>query len=306
MVKAVTYSSFGEPDVLEVVDLPLDTAPLPPGRVAVRVHALSVNPIDWKLRKGLMSKSAAPAKPTRTGRDLAGVVEAIGPDVTEFEVGDRVAGNVNGGASAEVVVVRVGELTGLPDNVDFPTGASVGVAGTTAIRVLTLAEVGRGTVLLLHGAAGGVGSFTAQLAVARGATVIGTSGEQNHDFVRSLGAVPVTYGAGWEDRVRAAATGPITAVIDTAGAGVIEGSLRLVEPGSPIITIADFNASGPGVVVTQGGEPGFENALRDAVEAVANGQVQIPIETTFPLEKLADAHRLSETRHLRGKIVVTV
>ena len=307
MVRSVTYRAYGDPDVLEVVDVPVDDAETPPeGRVTVAVHAISVNPMDWKLRRGLMAKGDAPAAPTRTGRDLAGVVTAVGPEVGQFRVGDRVAGNVSGGASADVVVVKASELTHLPDNVDFSTGAGIGVVGTTSIRVLSLARVGAGTVLLVHGAAGGVGSFTTQLAIARGAQVIGTSGENNVDFVKSLGAVAVTYGEGWEERVLSAAPGPITAVIDTAGAGVIEGSLRVAEPGSPIITIADFTASGPGVVITQGSEPGFENALAEAVQAVADGTVTIPIEATMPLERLADAHRLSETKHVRGKIIVTL
>lgn len=304
MAKALVYSEYGDADVLSIQDWPVGEPG--PGQVRVQVKATAVNPLDWKIRQGLMSGGKPLGQPTLVGRDLAGVIDAVGEGVAEFAVGDRVAGNVNGGTSAEYVLVKAGELTPLPDPVDFVTGSGIGVVGTTAIRVLTLANVSSGQTVLIHGATGGVGAFATQLAIGRGATVIGTTGEKNLEFLRSLGAIAVAYGEGWVDRVREAAPGPIDAVIDTSGHGVIDGSLELVVPGGPIVTIADFAAKGPGVVLTTGGEPGFEHSLADAVQDVANGLVSVPIEATFPLEQGAEAHRLSETGHARGKIVLTL
>ncbi len=303
MPRAISYSEYGDADVLTPIEVPLIDPE--PGRLRVKVHAVGVNPMDWKLRRGYLAGGKPLAEPTLTGLEFAGVVDAVGEGVDGFTVGDRVAGGVSG-ASAEYVVVASTDVVQLPDSIDFVTGAAIKVIGTTAIRVLTLANVREGQTLLLHAATGGVGIFTTQLARAREATVIGTTSAKNSDYLASLGAIPVLYGDGWEDRVREVATGPIDAVIDAAGTGVIEGSLGLVVPGGPVITIADFSASGPGVVITDGSEPGFEDSLREAVKAVEHGTVTIPIEKTFPLEQAADAHRLSEAGHVRGKIVLTL
>ncbi|GGM00229.1 NADP-dependent oxidoreductase [Nakamurella endophytica] len=303
MPRAVRFSSYGDPDVLTVVDEPV---PEPgPGLVRVAVRAAGVNPADWKIRRGLWSGGKPLQRARLTGFDLAGTVDAVGDGVTQWQVGDRVAGSSGRGASAEYVVAAPGDLAALPDGVDWVTGAAIGVAGKAAIRVLSLAGVRAGQTLLVHAATGGVGTFVTQLAVSRGVTVVGTAGPDNQDHLRSLGAVPVRYGDGWVDRVRAAAPGGVDAVVDAAGTGVLPGSLELC-PAGPVVTIADFSVSDPRVVVSEGREPGFEHALADAVAAVAAGVVRIPVAATFPLERTADAHRLSETGHVRGKIVTVV
>lgn len=303
MPRAIVYSEYGDPDVLTPTEVPLVEPG--PGQVRVRVHAIGVNPMDWKIRRGYMSGGRPLDGPSLTGLEMAGVIDALGEGVNGFAVGDRVAGGADG-TSAEFVVTGADQVVALPDSIDFVTGAGIKVAGTTAIRVITLAHVREGQTLLLHAATGGVGVFVTQLARARDARVIGTAGAANQHYLASLGAIPVLYGDGWEDRVRAVATAPIDSVIDCSGAGVIAGSLELVVPGGPIVTIADFEASGPGVVITDGSEPGFEDALREAVKAVEHGTVQIPIEKVFPLEQAADAYRLSESGHVRGKIILTI
>ena len=303
MSRAIVFSEYGDADVLTLVDRPV---PEPgSGQLRVRVHAAGVNPIDWKIRRGYLSGGQPLDSPTLTGMDLAGVVDAVGDGVSGYTVGDRVAGGANG-TSAEYVLVTPDEITPLPDSINFVTGSGINVAGTTAIRVLTLARVHEGQTLLLHAATGGVGSFTTQLAIARDATVIGTTSQANAAYLESLGAVPVLYGEGWEGRVREAHPGHIDAVIDAAGTGVIPGSLELVVQGGPIVTIADFEAKGFNVIATTGGEPGFEDALREAVKAVEHGTVKLPVAQTFPLEQAAEAHRLSESGHVRGKIVLTI
>lgn len=303
MPRAIVFTEYGDADVLTLAEVPLVEPG--PGRLRVRVHAAGVNPMDWKIRRGYMSGGAPLDGPQRTGLELAGVVDAVGDGVEGFQVGDRVAGAGNG-AAADYVLVAPEDITPLPDSIDFVTGAGIKVAGTTAIRVLQLTKLHEGQTLLLHAATGGVGSFTTQLAKAREATVIGTTSEANVDYLKSLGAIPVLYGDGWEDRVREAHPGHIDAVIDAAGTGVIEGSLELVVEGGPVVTIADFEAKGFNVLITTGDEPGFEDALREAVKAVDHGTVKLEISQTFPLEQAADAHRLSETGHVRGKIVLTL
>lgn len=303
MPRAVVYSQYGEADVLSMTDVPL--AEPGAGEVRVRVRAFGVNPLDWKIRRGYMSGGKPLTGPSLTGVDMAGVIDALGEGVADFSIGDRVAGGADG-TSAEFVVTAADQVVALPDSIDFVTGAGIKVIGTTAIRVLTLAHVHEGQTLLLHAATGGVGSFVTQLARARDTRVIGTAGAANQHYLASLGAIPVLYGDGWEDRVRAVATAPIDSVIDCAGVGVIAGSLALVVPGGPVVTIADFEATGPGVVITDGSEPGFEDALREAVKAVEHGTVKIEIEKIFPLEQVADAYRLYEAGHVRGKIVVTI
>ena len=306
MPRAVVYTEYGDAGVLEATDLPLVEPG--PDQVRVRVHAFGVNPIDWKIRRGYLSGGQPLDGPTLTGRDLAGVIDAVGEGVTGFAVGDRVAGGTGGagGASAEFVTVTSTAIVPLPDSIDFVTAAGINGVGTTAIRVLTLAKLHEGQTLLLHAATGGVGLFVTQLALARQATVVGTTSAGNLDFLASLGAIPVLYGDGWEDRVREAHPGHIDAVIDAAGTGVIPGSLELVVDGGPVVTIADFEAKGFNVVLSTGGEPGFEDSLREAVKAVEHGTVKMVIARAFPFDQVADAYRLSETGHVRGKIIVTL
>ena len=303
MPQALMYSEYGDTSVLRLVEVPL--AEPGPGEVRVKVAAMGVNPLDFKVRRGYMADGKPLAAPRLTGYELSGTVDAVGDGVTDHAVGDRVVGGVDG-ASAEYVLVPAADLAALPDAIDFVTGAGIKVAGTTAIRVLTLAHVHEGQTLLLHAAAGGVGGFVTQLARARDTRVIGTAGAGNQHYLASLGAIPVLYGDGWEDRVRAVATAPIDCVIDCSGAGVIAGSLELVKPGGPVVTIADFAATGPNVIITSGGEPGFEHALAEAVKAVEHGTVQVTIEKTFPLAEAAAAYELSETGHVRGKIILTL
>ncbi len=302
MPPAIVYAEYGGPEVLTPVDRPI---PAPgPDQVLVRVHAVGLNPFDAKRRRGLFA-SKPPAVPRLTGGDLAGVVEAVGPDVTGFADGDRVVGQNGAGSTATYVAVAASALTALPEDIDFVTGAAIPVPGRTAIRVLGLAGVQLGESLLLHAASGGVGSFTGQLAVSRGVQVVGTASEHNQEYLRTLGVIPVVYGAGWLDRVRAAHPQPFDAVVDAAGTGVIEGSLQVVRPGAPVVTINDFSAAGPGVVITSSDE-GFEGSLAEAVRAVVSGAVRVDIAQTFPLARTADAYRLLEGGHAPGKIVVTL
>jgi NADPH:quinone reductase-like Zn-dependent oxidoreductase len=299
-MRTLTYAEYGGPDLLTFSDVPVPDPAA--GQVVVKVHAFALNPFDLTLLSGAMAGGKPLGAPKRIGRDVAGLVHAVGDGVEGFAVGDRVAGNVNGGVSAEYVAVAAASLAQLPGTVGWEQGAAAPLVGMTALRVLGLSGIRPSGTLLVHAAAGGVGSAVTQLAVGRGITVIGTAGPANQEYLESIGATPVVYGDGWPDRVRAV-TDRVDAVIDCSGAGVVEDSKALVAPGGLIVTIADFGATGENVVVSSGGDP--EGALAQILQDVAAGVVTTQVQV-FPFEAAADGYRQLAAGHTRGKLVVTV
>ena len=204
-MKAVQFSEFGGPEVLEVVEVP-DPQPAP-GQIRVKAHAAGINPIDWKMRRG---GPMAGELPQRTGREAAGIVDELGEGVDDVAVGDRVFGFAAGGGGVAGLVL-LSDYAPIPPSLDFAQAAALPVAIETAVRGLDLLGVGDGTTVLIDGAAGGVGSAAVQFAVARGARVIGTASERNHEYLRSLGAEPTTYGPAWSTasaRLRPTASTP--------------------------------------------------------------------------------------------------
>lgn len=299
-MRAITYAEYGGPDVLTLTELPEPTAG--PGQVVVRVGAWGINPFDTKVRAGAFAGDKPFGAPKKVGRDFAGEVVEVGPDV-DLTVGTAVVGSV-AGASAELVVAKAAALVTVDPPFDAITAAAIPGAGTAAIRALRLSGVQPGQTLLVHAAAGGVGTFLVQLARAAGITVVGTAGPANQDHVSGFGVIPVVYGEGWQERVRRLSPGPIDAVVDAAGRGVAEQSLDVVVPGGRIVTLVDFDAKGPGIITTDGSEPGFENSLAEAAAAVASGRVRIEVDSLHPFAQYRRAHERSETGHARGKVVV--
>jgi len=202
MTRIVAPVDFGGPEQLVVSEVP---TPLPgPGEVRVAVRAIGVNPIDWKIYGGRIGRDRDAL--ANIGFELAGVVDAVGEDVEGRAVGDEViATQVPGNAYTDAAVVPAAGLIAKPEGLSWELAASVPVAGATAAHAVEAAGVGDGGTLLVHGAAGGVGGLVVQLARRRGARVIATASERNHEYLRSLGAEPVTYGEGLGDRVRALA-----------------------------------------------------------------------------------------------------
>jgi len=300
-MKAVQYARFGGPEVLEVVDLP-DPHP-DPGQIRVAVRAAAVNPIDWKVRSGMMGGEL----PQQTGREVAGVVDELGEGVSDVSVGDRVFGFAAGGAGAAELAV-LGDYAPIPPSLDFAGAAGLPVAVETAVRTLDLLGVGAGTTLLVNGAAGAVGSAAVQLARARGARVIGTASEGNHDYLRSLGAEPTTYGEGLAERVRELAPDGVDAALDAAGGGALSALVELAGGPENVVTVADYaGAEQTGARFTGGmGTQRAVHALREIEALIEAGQFSLPVAKTFPLEQIGEAHRLSETGHVRGKLVLLV
>jgi NADPH:quinone reductase-like Zn-dependent oxidoreductase len=301
-MKAVVFDEFGGPEVLQTREI--DDPHAGPGEVRVAVRAAGVNPADFKVRRGwfeAMGKTTFPAVP---GFELAGVVDEVGEGVTEFAVGDEVVGWAKAGSYAQRAVAGV--VAAKPANVPWEQAVALPVAGETSRRVLRELDLKQGETLLLHGAAGGVGAVAAQLAVALGATVIGTASPANHDYLRSLGVVPVEYGGGLVERVRAAAPQGVDAVFDVAGKGALPDSIELRGGTDRIVTIADPAAGDLGVTFSAGGTSAEERkaGLVEQLQQVADGVLRLNVAETFPLADAAKAQELSEAGHTAGKFVV--
>jgi NADPH:quinone reductase-like Zn-dependent oxidoreductase len=300
MVKAVRFSQFGGPEVLEIVDLP-DPHP-GPGQVRIAARAAGVNPSDWKKRKGLMDGEL----PQTMGHEAAGVVDELGEGVTDVAVGDRVFGfSAEGAAQAELVVLS--DYAPIPPSLDFSAAAGLPAAIETATRALDQLGVRSGSTLLINGASGSVGSAAAQLAMVRGARVIGTASPANHEYLRSLGAEPVAYGEGLAGRVRALAPDGVDAALDVAGSGILPELVELAGAPGHVVTIADFGGAQQHGVTFNSGDAGRAiHALAEIGELIESGRFSLTVAQAIPLAEVAEAHRVSENGHVRGKLVLVV
>lgn len=311
MARYVTYSQTGGPEVLEIGLAPEPTAAQ--GQVVVEIRAAGVNPIDTKLRRGIRP-SPPFDEPRRAGFDGAGVISQVGPGVDGWSVGDEVVLQNTQGTYGTHVVAAVQNLTAKPAGVDFETAAAMGVPVSTAYQVVHSLGVTDGDRLLLHGGSGAVGQAVIQLARASGALVVATAGEDNHERVRELGAVPVTYGPGLLDRLREASPQGYTVALDCAGTDeALETSLELVDRTriGTIVMGAKFHDLG--LQAWSGGSPEPLTAEQQALRAEAVGAVlplvetggfQVEIGAVLPLDEAVQAQRMSEAGEVRGKIVL--
>lgn len=300
-MKAAQFSKFGGPEVLEIVDLP-DPHP-GPGQVRIVVHAAGISATDPKLRAGTLQFGAA--LPQTTGRDVAGVVDEVGEDVTDVSVGDRVFGISDDGAgAAELALLTFRAL--IPQSLGFVDAAGLPVALETATRAIDQLGVVNGSTLFINGASGGIGSTAVQLAVARGARVIGAASPANQNYLSLLGAEPVTYGEGMVERVRSLSSGGVDAALDVAGNGVLPELIDLAGEPKNVVTLADFDGSKKyDVRFSNGFADGHAfHSLADIGELIEAGQFWLPVDKTFPLAEIAEAHRVSEKGHVRGRLVL--
>jgi NADPH:quinone reductase-like Zn-dependent oxidoreductase len=302
-VKAVRFSEYGGVDVLDIVEVPV---PEPgPGEALVQVKAAGINPGEARIREGLLHSRWPATFPSGEGSDLAGIVTKTGNGVAGFAAGDEVIGYTDNRAShAEYAVVASEHLTRRPDGVPWAAAGSLYVAGCTAYAAVRAVALASGDTVVVSGAAGGVGCLTVQLATLAGASVIGLASEPHHDWLRSKGVIPVTYGDGVADRIRTAAP-DIDAFIDTFGAGYVRLALDLGVTPDRIDTIANFAAVQEYGVKAEGNAAGASaRTLAELAGLVAAGKLEVPIAATFPLEAVRDAYRLLEEGHTRGKIVL--
>ena len=301
MNRLVTFSSFGGPEVLELNEAP---EPHPgSGELRVRVAAVSLNPLDWKI---INSSDVAQAfnvtPPAGFGHDLAGVVDEVGQDTRGFNVGDRVAGGALGAALADYVVVKAGNIYSIPDALDYATAATIPIAGMTAAAVMDTLKIESGETLLIGGAGGGVGIFLIQLAKLVGAKVIGTCSESTFPFLKDLGAEPISYGLGLTERARKASP-HIDAAADLVGTETVYTALELGVDPKRIATIAAGPNPPGGAVPTGGGNAPKASASR-IIDAIVTGKLRVPIAARFPMEKIREAVTMQQDGHVHGKILI--
>ena len=301
-MKAVQFTEYGEPDVLRVTEAPEPHAGA--GQIRVAVRAIGVNPWDWKVRSGAMRQFMPVSFPSIPGSEVSGVVDEIGDGVTGFSVGDEVFGFATGGAYAEYTVMDQHHFAQKPPALPWPEAAALPVAAETSLRALDSLGVTEGQTVLVNGAAGGVGLAAVQFAKLRGASVIGTASEPNHDYLRSLGVTPVSYGTGLVERVREIAPAGLHLALDVAGRGGLRDLIELTHGTDKVITIADPDAAKYGVRFTAGRSKNPFPALDQVARLVEQDSFTLPVAETFPLERAADAHRISQAGHIRGKLIL--
>ncbi|MFC4150526.1 NADP-dependent oxidoreductase [Micromonospora mangrovi] len=308
-MKAIAIDAYGPADALTLRELP--DPPVGPDTVLVRVRAAGVNPVDWKVREGHLAGAMPTHFPLVPGWDAAGVVEAVGPAVTGFAVGDEVIGyvrrdDVQHGTYAELVPAPERTLADKPVRASWAEAGGLPLAGLTAYQALQSARTGAGDTVLVHGAAGGVGHLAVQVARALGADrVIGTASEANHDFVRSLGAEPVSYGDGLLDRVRAVAPDGVDVALDLFGGEALDVSAELLTRPARLVSTAD-----PEHVTRLGGSYLFVKPSTADLSMLAGlvdaGRLTVHVARTFPLAEAGPAQQLVAEGHVRGKVVLEV
>ena len=280
-----------------------------PGQVVVEMRAIGVNPIDYKLYSGNLGRDPT-RLPIRPGIEGSGVVVAVGDDDADVRVGQDVIVYAGSGAYSERVLVSADDVLPKPESVPWESAACLLTAGGTAVDALTVTRVGEGDVVVIQGAAGGVGELAVQLAAARGAIVIGVAWDKHHDFLRTLGAAPVSPGPGLPERIRAIAPEGVDAVIDTVGTPeVIDDTLALGVDLDRIVTIVAFErAARDGFLAIGAGNENSERIRREArpilVDMAAHGGLDVVVGTRFPLVEAAAAHRALQEPHARGKFVL--
>ncbi len=305
-MRAITYDRYGTADQLRVTDRPVPK--VGPSEVRIRVTRAAVNPVDWKVMSGGLDALMDADFPVIPGWDVAGVVDAVGPDTPEFTAGDRVAAYarkqvVSGGTFAEYVTVLADDVAAVPEGVTDDTAAALPLTGLTALRVLETLAVTKGDTLLVHAASGGVGYLAAQLGVAAGATVVGTASPANHDKLSAVGVTPVAHGEGLAERLAEVAPDGFDAVADLVG-GVLDTSLHVLRDGGRIASIADPDVEEHGgrwVWVRPDGE-----RLTQLLTEVAAGRLAVEIDRSFPLEQVPEAFEVSQQGSARGKLVITI
>ena len=299
-MKRVQFNTFGGPEVLNIVDVAAPHAG--PGQVRIQVRAAGINASDWIKRRGRMDA----ALPQTMGYEAAGIVDQVGAGVTDIRPGARVFGFcVDGAAQAELAVLTYYSV--IPSVLDFATAASLPVALETSARALDQLGVGEGACLLVNGASGNIGAAAVQLALARGARVIGVASSAKADPVRALGAEPVPYGPDMVRRVRELAPRGVDRVLDVAGNGVLPDLIALAGQARHVVTVADFaGAQAHGVRFSRGDDGRALYVLGQIGELLDAGRFRLPAVQCFPLAEVAQAHRVGEAGQATGKLVLTV
>ncbi|ROR73431.1 NADP-dependent oxidoreductase [Bogoriella caseilytica] len=302
IMRAAAIDSFGGPEVLRVREM--DRPVVPADGVLVRVISAGVQLTDTAIRAGWTPPGALIRFPQILGNEFSGFIEEVGADADDFRVGDRVAGFSVLNCYAEYVAVPQAQIVRKPESVTWSAAGALSASGQTAHTAFEELAVAAGEVVLVCGAAGGVGTIFTQLAVRAGATVIGTASEANHDYLRSLGAVPVAYGDGQGDRIRAMAP-RIDVALDAAGHENLRTALELVADRDRVATIVDMAlAAELGCRIVRSRRSA--DRLADLMSRLERGELDVHIRRHYRLDHVADAHREVGTGHGRGKVVLEI
>lgn len=305
-MKAITFNRLGPPDVLQLTELPVPFAG--PGTVRVRVQTAGVMPIDAKVRSGSVPYAQSHPYPIIPGNEFAGIIDEVGDGVSEFVRGDEVIGFTMFGGYAEYVVVSSDQLVRKPAGMPWETAGGFTGNGQGAHMGLEAIRIQPGDTVLIHGAAGGLGTFAVQLALAWGAgRVIGTASEANHDHLQRLGAIPLGYGDGLAARVRALAPAGVDAALHAGGGDdlALQASVDLVQDLSRIVAmVPSVRSQTLGIRQLTGTRS--KERLAELIRIYNEGKVDIHIRKVLPLDQAREAHREIESGHGRGKIVLSV
>ena len=300
-MKAIRFAEYGGPDVLKLVDT--DPPHAGPGQIRIRVAAAGVNGLEWKIRSGELRDVRPLHLPAGVGGDAAGTVDELGNGVIDVQLGDPVFGSGSETYAEQAVLTSWAPK---PVEVSFEEAAGYPTPLETATRVLADAGVQAQQTVLVNGASGGVGSAVVQLAIERGAVVIGVAGSGNQGYLASLGATPTTYGPGLTERVRVLAPEGVAVALDIAGSGIVPELIALTGDPDRVVSIADFSAPGHGARVSTGFGADKGPALREGARLAAAGRFTLPIARRYPLAEAGAAHNESATGHARGRIIITV
>jgi NADPH2:quinone reductase len=304
VARAVRFDRYGGRDELYVADIDM---PSPgPGEVVVEVRAAGINPGEAAIRTGALHDMFPATFPSGEGSDLAGVVTAVGPGVTEFAVGDEVLGfSFRRSSHATHTAVPVDQLIRKPPQLSWEVAGSLYVVGVTAYAAVRAVAPQPGETVAVSAAAGGVGSVVVQLLVLRNARVLGIAGPGNFDWLRARGVTPIAYGDGLADRLREAAPDGIDAFIDLFGPDYVQLAVDLGVAPERIDTIIAFEKAGEVGAKTEGSaETSTPEVLTEMANLVATGAIEFDIAATYPLDRVADAFAELERRHTHGKIVL--
>jgi NADPH:quinone reductase-like Zn-dependent oxidoreductase len=302
-MKAVQFSEYGGPEVLQLVDV--DEPHAGPGQARIAVRAAGINLSDlMKIRAGTWKGIPIPL-PSGVGVEGAGIVDEVGEGVTDVSIGDAVFG-YGFNMLAQFAVLRPWGWARKPHDLPFEEAGGFPVVVETATRILTEVGVKAGETLLVSGASGGIGSAAVQFALYRGITVIGTASARNHDYLRGLGAIPTSYGSGLVERVRKLAPNGVNAALDIAGSGVIPELIELVGDPSRVISVADFTAPQYGARVSLVAQKNPELVLVEAARLYSEGAFRVLLGKTFPLAQASEAYKLCAEGHATGKLVITI
>ncbi|SDM37833.1 NADP-dependent oxidoreductase [Nonomuraea jiangxiensis] len=301
MARVVVFAEYGEPEVLHVIET---DDPVPADdEIRIRVRAAGVQPFDALYRRGDFARYKQASFPARLGNEVAGVIDALGDAVSGFAIGDEVIAFVDSIGYADTIVAPAAGVVRKPAGMPWPEAGVLSASGQTADTALDALGIIAGDRLLIHAAAGGVGSFATQLAVARGATVVGTASERNHAYLTRLGALPVTYGPGLVERVGRLVPEGITAALDCVGGEANDVSVRLLGASGRAVTLVDWQAE-QRLGVRRVGTDRSVARLAALTSLYEKGSLIVPIWRQYPLDEAPAAHREIETGHVRGKIAL--